>query len=65
VFWWTIEEMGFKILSNKISYLILLHSLAPYNFDLGVIIPPAATAIYIEVPLLEGTFFCFPLHVSA
>jgi hypothetical protein len=35
-------------------------------FDLGIMIPSGATAIYIEGPLLEGTFYVlFSLHVSA
>jgi hypothetical protein len=39
------------------SYVILLHPVALCNFDLGIIIPSGATTIYIEGPLLEGTFY--------
>jgi hypothetical protein len=45
--------------------VILLHPVALCNFDVGVRIPSGATTICIEVPLLEGTFYIFTLHVSA
>jgi hypothetical protein len=36
------------------------------NNGLGIMIPSGATTIYIEGPLLEGTFYVFfSLHVSA
>jgi hypothetical protein len=36
---------------------VLLHPVALCNFDLGIMIPSGATTIYVEVPLLEGTFY--------
>jgi hypothetical protein len=44
----------------------LLPPVALCNFDLGIMKPSGATAVYIEGPLLEGTFLRFiSLHVSA
>jgi hypothetical protein len=52
---------------SRRTYILVyfFHSVVMCNFDLGVLIPSSATTVYIEVPLLEGTFYFFTLHVSA
>jgi hypothetical protein len=37
--------------------VIILHPVALCNFDLEIMMPSGATAVYIEGPLLEGIFF--------
>jgi hypothetical protein len=44
---------------NVVFNVILLHSVALCNFDLGIVIPSGATTICIEGLLLEGTFLRF------
>jgi hypothetical protein len=51
-------DLGVRRLEYSFN-IILLHPVTLCNFDLGNIVPSGATNIYIEGPLLEGTFYAF------